>query len=133
MSGHLLSTLVGLPLLAGIAVMFIPRQNVATLRGFTVLAMWVNFAFSLKLLDADYHGSAYQFAENIPLISAYGIRYSVGVDGISLWLILLTTFITPLATYASWTHVDTKVKEYALSFLLLECFMLGAFVALDLF
>jgi NADH-quinone oxidoreductase subunit M len=133
MSAHLLSLLVGVPLLAGIAVMFIPRQNVATLRGFAVAAMWLDFVLSLQLLKGDYHGSAYQFAEQVPLIAAYGIRYSVGVDGISLWLILLTTLITPLATYASWTHVDTKIKEYALSFLLLESFMLGAFVALDLF
>jgi NADH-quinone oxidoreductase subunit M len=133
MSAHLLSLLVGVPLLAGIAMLFIPRQNVGTLRGLTVLAMWLDFALSLQLLKGDYHGSAYQFAEQVPLIAAYGIRYSVGVDGISLWLILLTTLITPLATYASWTHIDTKVKEYALSFLLLESFMLGAFVALDLF
>ncbi|MET0384652.1 MAG: NADH-quinone oxidoreductase subunit M, partial [Polyangiales bacterium] len=66
------------------------------------------------------------------LVPTYGITYSVGVDGMSLWLIVLTTFITPLATYASWTHIDTKVKEYAIALLMLESAMLGAFVALDL-
>jgi NADH-quinone oxidoreductase subunit M len=133
MSAHLLGAIVGLPLLAALAVMFIPRQNVATLRVFTVCAMLADLVLSLGLLRGDYQGASYQFAEQLPLVPAYGIRYSVGVDGISLWLILLTTLVTPIATYASWTHIDTKVKEYALSFLLLESFMLGAFVALDLF
>jgi NADH-quinone oxidoreductase subunit M len=133
MSAHLLTSLVGLPFFAGLCVMFIPRQNVATIRNFTVAAMLLELLLSFGLLEADYHSSAYQFAEQVPLIAAYGIRYSVGVDGISLFLILLTTLITPLATYASWTHIDTKVKEYALSLLLLQSFMLGAFVALDLF
>jgi NADH-quinone oxidoreductase subunit M len=133
MSAHLLSLVVGIPLLAGLGVLFIPRQNVSTLRAFTVAAMLLDLFVSLGLLEADYRSAAYQFAESVPLVEAYGIKYSLGVDGISLWLVLLTTLITPLATYASWTHVETKIKEYALSFLLLEAFMLGAFVALDLF
>jgi NADH-quinone oxidoreductase subunit M len=133
MSAHLISILLGLPLFAAIAVMFIPRQNAASIRGFTVAAMLLELLFSFGLLEGDYASAAYQFTEQVTLIDAYGIKYAVGVDGISLWLILLTTLVTPIATYASWTHIDTKVKEYALSFLLLECFMLGAFVALDLF
>jgi NADH-quinone oxidoreductase subunit M len=130
---YLLSALVGLPLLAGVACMFMPRQNVAVLRGFTVAVMLVTFVVSLVLLEGNYQSAAYQFLHSVPLIPAYGVSYTVGVDGISLWLILLTTLITPLATYASWTHIETKVKEYAISFLLLESFMIGAFVALDLF
>jgi NADH-quinone oxidoreductase subunit M len=133
MNQHLISIIVGLPLLAGIGCMFIPRQAVTALRSFTVLVMLANFGLSLLLLEGDYGSAAYQFTESVPLIPAYGINYSVGIDGISLWLVLLTTLVTPLATYASWTHIDTKVKEYATSFLLLESFMLGAFVALDLF
>jgi NADH-quinone oxidoreductase subunit M len=133
LSGYLISLLVGVPLLAGLVCMFIPRQNVQALRNFTVLAMVIVFGLSLWLLQGDYAGASYQFAQSLPLIEAYGIRYAVGIDGISLWLVLLTTLVTPLATYASWTHIDTKVKEYAVAFLLLESFMLGAFVALDLF
>jgi NADH-quinone oxidoreductase subunit M len=133
LSGYLISLLVGVPLLAGLVCMFIPRQSVQTLRNFTVFAMVVVFGLSLWLLQGDYAGASYQFAQSLPLIEAYGINYAVGIDGISLWLVLLTTLVTPLATYASWTHIDTKVKEYAVAFLLLESFMLGAFVALDLF
>ena len=133
MTQHLLSLICGLPLLAAIALLFAPRQMVGFIRTFTVLMMVVVFGLSLRLLGGDYSGYAMQFAERYPLVPAYGISYSVGVDGISLWLIILTTFITPLATYASWTHIETKVKEYAVCLLLLEAAMLGAFVALDLF
>ncbi len=133
MSQHLLSLLCGLPLLSAFVVLFAPRQMVGFIRGFTVLSMLGTFFLSLGLLDGHYATAAFQFPERHVLVPTYGITYSVGVDGISLWLVLLTTFMTPLATYASWTNVSTKVKEYAISFLLLESAMLGAFVALDLF
>ena len=133
MTAHLLSVLVFLPLVASLVVLFIPRQSVPVIRGFTVGVMLVDFVLSLGLLKGDFTGASYQFQEQLPLVETYGISYLVGVDGISLWLVLLTTLITPLATWASWTHIETKVKEYAISLLLLECFMLGTFVALDLF
>jgi len=133
MTTHLLSLLCGVPLVAAFAVLFLPRQMVSLIRGFTIFVMVAVFLLSLYLLKGDYTTAAMQFTERYVLVPKYGITYSVGVDGMSLWLLLLTTFITPLATYASWTHIDTKVKEYALSLLLLESAMLGAFVALDLF
>ena len=133
MSQHLLSLVVGVPLVAALMLLFTPRQMAGFIRGFTVISMLVTFGLSLRLLGGDYSGYSYQFAERHIMVPAYGITYSIGVDGISLWLILLTTFITPLATYASWTHIETKLKEYAISLLLLEFAMLGAFVALDLF
>ncbi|HEY8428806.1 MAG TPA: NADH-quinone oxidoreductase subunit M [Sandaracinaceae bacterium] len=82
---------------------------------------------------ADYSTGAYQFVESTPWIEAFGISYKVGIDGISLWLVLLTTLLTPLALDVSWNSVSTKVKEFAFSFLLLEVGMIGAFLALDLF
>ncbi|HEX7477822.1 MAG TPA: NADH-quinone oxidoreductase subunit M [Polyangiales bacterium] len=133
MSQHLISLLLALPLLAALVVLFAPRQMVGFIRGFTVLAMLIEFVASLGLLDGNYASAAFQFPERHALVPTYGITYSVGVDGISLWLVLLTTFITPLATYASWTHIGMKVKEYAICLLLLEGAMLGAFFALDLF
>jgi NADH-quinone oxidoreductase subunit M len=133
MSQHLVAGICGLPLAAAFVLLFTPRQMAGFIRSFTLLAMLATFGLSIKLLTGDYTSSAFQFADRQVLVATYGISYAVGVDGISLWLILLTTFITPLATYASWTHINTKVKEYAVSLLLLECFMLGAFVAIDLF
>jgi NADH-quinone oxidoreductase subunit M len=132
-SAHLISVLLAIPFFAGLAVLFFPRQNVQSIRSFTVAAMLLELLLSLGLLEGNYGTPAYQFPERASLVDAYGISYLVGVDGISLWLVLLTTLIMPVATYASWTHIETKVKEYALSLLLLECFMIGAFVALDLF
>ena len=75
----------------------------------------------------------YQFLEDSVWVESLGIHYKLGIDGISLWLVLLTTLLSPIALYASWTSIDTKIKEYAASFLLLEVGMLGAFFALDLF
>jgi NADH-quinone oxidoreductase subunit M len=132
-SAHLLSLLCGLPLAGALAVLFAPRQLAGMIRGFTVGLMLLVFGLSLTLLGGDFSTAAMQFNERHVLVPAYGITYSVGVDGLSLWLILLTTFIMPLTTYASWTHIDTKVKEYAIALLLLESAMLGAFVALDVF
>jgi NADH-quinone oxidoreductase subunit M len=133
MSQHLLSILLALPFVAALVVLFTPRQMVGFIRTFTLIAMLVELALSIGLLDADFSSAAMQFSERVVLVPAYGITYSLGVDGMSLWLVILTTFIVPLATYASWTHIDTKVKEYAMSLLALESAMLGAFFALDLF
>jgi len=95
--------------------------------------MLLEFVVSLHLLTGDYTSGTYQYVANYDLVPAYGIAYTVGLDGISLWLVMLTTFVTPLALYASWTSIDTKVKEFALCFLFLEVAMIGAFIALDLF
>ncbi|HVU80512.1 MAG TPA: NADH-quinone oxidoreductase subunit M, partial [Rhodanobacteraceae bacterium] len=130
---HLLSLICGLPIVAAFVVLFTPRQMAGFIRGFTVLMMVAVFLISLRLLGGDYTTAAMQFSERHVLVPQYGITYSVGVDGMSLWLVLLTTFIMPLATFASWTHIETKVKEYAICLLVLETAMLFAFVALDLF
>jgi NADH-quinone oxidoreductase subunit M len=133
MNAHLISLLCGVPLVSAFVVFFTPRQMSSFIRSFTVVAMLLVFALSLRLLGGNFSTAAFQFGERHVIVPSYGITYSVGVDGMSLWLIILTTFITPLATYASWTHIDTKLKEYAIALLLLEATMLGAFVALDLF
>ena len=130
---HLLSLICGLPIVAAFVVLFTPRQMAGFIRGFTVLMMVAVFLISLRLLGGDYTTAAMQFSERHVLVPQYGITYSLGVDGMSLWLVLLTTFIMPLATFASWTHIETKLKEYAICLLVLQTAMLYAFVALDLF
>jgi NADH-quinone oxidoreductase subunit M len=85
------------------------------------------------LILADYSDAGYHFIEHVTWVESFGISYKVGVDGLSLWLVILTTLLSPIALYASWGSVTTRIKEYAFSFLLLELGMLGAFVALDLF
>ena len=75
----------------------------------------------------------FQFVERHEWIPSFGIQYYVGVDGISLFLLVLTGFLTPLALLSSWESVHKKVKEFAAFVLLLEGAMLGVFVSLDLF
>ncbi|MFH0901338.1 MAG: NADH-quinone oxidoreductase subunit M, partial [Pseudomonadota bacterium] len=75
----------------------------------------------------------FQFVLNVPWIASLGISFKIGVDGISLLMVLLTTFLTPLVLLSAHTAIHKKVKEFLISFLLLETGMIGAFVALDLF
>src|SRR5262245_66555690 len=74
-----------------------------------------------------------QFEERANWIPASGISYHMGVDGISLLLVLLTTFLTPLCILSAWTQITTRVKEFLIAMLLLETAMVGVFCALDLF
>jgi NADH-quinone oxidoreductase subunit M len=129
----LLTWLVGVPFLGCFFVLFTPRQSVKLIRNASIGFMLVELLISFLLLNGDYSTAAYQFAVSYPLIESFGVSFNVGVDGISLWLVLLTTVVTPIALFASWTSIDTKVKEFALSFLFLETAMIGAFVSLDLF
>jgi NADH-quinone oxidoreductase subunit M len=136
MSQHLLSLLVLFPLFGAFVVLFVPRQAVGTIRAASVVFMVLELVLSFWLLSpehADYSGASYQFLEQYPWVESLGISYKVGVDGISLWLVLLTTLLTPLALYSSWLSVNTKIKEFAVAFLMLESAMIGTFVALDLF
>ncbi|MCS6797722.1 MAG: NADH-quinone oxidoreductase subunit M [Myxococcota bacterium] len=133
MSERLLTVLVALPLLGAAVVLFTPRQAVRAVRWLANGFMLATFALSLKLLDGDYATGQMQFVERAPWIEPFGIGWSVGVDGISLWLVLLTTLLSPVALYASWLGVRTKLKELAVAFLVLEAAMLGTFVALDAF
>jgi NADH-quinone oxidoreductase subunit M len=133
MSDYLLSIVVWLPLFASIVILFTPRQSVGVIRNLSVFVMLIELGISLVLLTADYTTAQFQFVERAVLVENLGITYSIGIDGISLWLVLLTTLLTPLSTYSSWTAINTKVKEYAFAFLMLETGMIGAFVALDVF
>ena len=130
---RLLTVLIVLPLVAAVGLLFVPRQNAALIRRGSVGLMIIELGASLLLLRGDYSGSDYQFAVSIPWIERFGISYNIGVDGISLWLVLLTTLMSPIALYASWGSIKTKLKEYAIAFLILESAMIGTFVALDLF
>jgi NADH-quinone oxidoreductase subunit M len=129
---HLLNLLVGAPLVGAAAVLFIPRQSLSILRGFTMLVFGASFVASLSLL-AEPMGAGWHHQFVTPWIDSLGIRYHVAVDGISLWLVVLTTFTTPLALYAAFGTIKARVKELCFAFLLLQGAMIGCFVALDMF
>ena len=133
MTSHSLSWLLAVPAISAIVVLLLPRSWEGTIRRFAIGAMLVELLLSLRLIFADYSDAGFLFVEQISWVESFGISYKVGVDGLSLWLVILTTLLSPIALYASWGSIKTRIKEYAFSFLLLELGMLGAFVALDLF
>jgi NADH-quinone oxidoreductase subunit M len=123
-----------LPLVGVIVALFIPRAREETIRRLALITSLATFGVSLLLLPSFNAGDpALQLVEQVPWIPQWNIFYAVGVDGLSLLLILLTTFLTPLAILSSWRAIQDRVKEFYIFMLLLEVGMVGVFVALDLF
>ena len=92
----------------------------------------VTFVVSLLLIRGIGGGSEFRFEENITWIGSIGARYHLGVDGVSLWLVLLTTLLMPIAILSSWTAVHKRQLSYYVFLLILESAMIGVFVSLDL-
>lgn len=132
---NLLSLTTFLPLAGVLLLLFIPKDSKGLLRNITVAVTMLTFLVSLPIMTGFQTNAEFQFQENMPWIAAgpFVMRYNIGIDGISLWLVILTTFIMPIAVISTWTAVEEKVKEYMICLLLLETGMLGAFISLDLF
>jgi NADH-quinone oxidoreductase subunit M len=121
------------PAVGAVLLLFYDRDHVRSIRAFALIITILTFVFSLHLVASfDSKSPDFQFAVKVPWIPSLGIDYSMGVDGISLFLILLTTLLTPLAVLASWSIHD-RLKEYFIFMLLLETGMIGVFCSLDLF
>jgi NADH-quinone oxidoreductase subunit M len=133
----LLSLTVALPLVGALLLLFIPNRDGradGTVRWLTLLVSLLVFAVTLVLWARFEPASPdFQFVERYAWIPNFGIDYYVGIDGISLMLLLLTGFLTPIALLSSWESVERKVKEFSIFILLLEAAMLGVFISLDLF
>lgn len=129
----LLSVLVFLPLIG--AILLAVLVNGKSEKSAKAFALWVSlvtfFTSILMLLRFDSLDSGYQFVEKFEWVTGKGIFYFLGVDGISLYLILLTTFLIPICILASWNSIKERVKEYMILFLLLETLVIGVFVSLD--
>jgi NADH-quinone oxidoreductase subunit M len=130
----LLSTLVWLPTLGAAALLLLDGRDTRRLRQVALTLTTATFAVSgLLWIGFDRARPGMQFVEQRAWIPGAGISYHLGVDGISLLLVLLTTLLTPLCILSAWTQVTTRVKEFLVAMCLLETGMLGVFVALDLF
>jgi NADH-quinone oxidoreductase subunit M len=129
----MVSAVIFLPLFAAILLLFMAKEEEELARRFVLGVSILTFILSLGLLfNFDGNKADFQFVERLPWIPDFGIEYYVGVDGISLFLVLLTTFLMPIVLLAAW-DVHKRVKEYLFFFLVLETGMIGALVALDLF
>ena len=133
MSAHLLSLITFLPLVGAVLLMAFPRGKAPGARGFALFVSGAAFVASLVLWQRfEPSSSALQFVERVPWIESIGAQYLLGVDGISLFLVVLTTFLTPLVIVSSYSAIEDKVREYLICILVLESAMLGALVAQDL-
>jgi len=130
----ILSAIVFGPLVGAVVLALLPRENKQLLRRVALLISLIVFGLSLLLVLGFKTGAdGFQFEERASWIPAFGINYHLGVDGISLILVLLTTTLTWISILASFSPIQDRVKEYMISFLVLEVGMLGVFLALDLF
>jgi len=134
MDQHLLSIVLLTPL-AGLAVLlFLPSGNKNLIRVWANLASLAGFFVSLPLVFRFQTGLAgFQFEEKADWIPSLGAHYHIGIDGISLLLVMLTTLMGFIATLCSWSAVQDRVKEYYAMFLLLQTGMIGVFLSLDFF
>src|SRR5438876_1826678 len=133
----ILTSLVALPIAGAILLLFVRGGEEESARFARAIALIVSvlvFAETLLLWTRFNPVLAdFQFVERHAWIPSFGIDYYVGVDGISLWLLVLTGFLTPISLLASWESVHKKTKAFCMFVLLLESAMMGVFISLDLF
>src|SRR5688572_27600795 len=132
---HILSIVAFWPLLGMFVIIFLPKENKAAIKTWANLVAVIGFIISLPLwfwFDFD-AGDQMQFVEKYTWIQTIGAEYHVGIDGITLLLILLTTLLGPLASLSSWDAIEIRLKEYYGFLLMLQTGMIGVFMSLDFF
>ncbi|MEW6128362.1 MAG: NADH-quinone oxidoreductase subunit M [Acidobacteriota bacterium] len=138
MESYLLTIITLLPLVGVVALLVVGRGEAAdekNLKWTALIFSLATFIISLAIPFQFKSAGGMQFEQNLQWITAFnlGIRYHLGVDGISIWLVILTTFIVPVALIASWNSVHSKLREFLICMLALETGMIGVFVAQDMF
>jgi NADH-quinone oxidoreductase subunit M len=127
----ILSIVTFTPLLGAVFIAMLPRDAVRNARWVAFWTTMMVFLVSLTIwLNFDKSNPGFQFVEDRAWLGP--IRYKMGVDGISMLFVILTTFLMPLCVLASWEAIEDRVKEYMIAFLVLETLMIGVFCALDL-
>ncbi len=133
MQPHLLTVITFLPLLGVPALLFLRSEDHTWIKRIALAVSLAEFVISLFLIRGFVTANpGYQFEEMHPWIGS-AIRYHMGVDGISLFLVILTTFLVPISILASWQGIHEKVKGFFIALLVIETAMIGVFVSLDLF
>src|SRR5690242_17535188 len=131
----ILSAVTFLPLVGVLLILFIRDDNESARRNIRAIALWTTIAtFIVSLLiwaGFDNSVPGFQMVEKVNWLDS-GISYHMGVDGISMLFVILTTFLMPLSILASWEAIEKRVKAYMIAFLILETLMIGVFCALDI-
>ena len=131
---HLLTILIFFPAIGALAVMLLRADDHVFIRRIALVVGVAEFFLSLLMLRGGSAGiGEYKLAEYSSWINTPPIHYHLGVDGLSLFLVLLTTFLTPISILASWKSIGHRVKEFFVMLLMLEVGVIGVFVSLDLF
>ena len=121
------------PLAGGLLLVLLPRRD-RDIRVFSLVVSLLTFVLSLHLPVYFHREQAgFQYEIDKPWISIPNIHYHMGIDGISMWLVVLTTFLTPLCVLISWKSIHERVKEFFIILLILETALIGVFTSLDLF
>src|SRR3972149_9844316 len=129
----LLSALIFFPLAGALILTLLPRKSSLFIKVIALVWSLLEFALSLPLFfNFDETTMGMQFVEQRPWFPEWGANYILGIDGISMLIVMLTTFLTVICILCSWEAIEKKIKEYYASFLLLETAMIGALCALDL-
>jgi NADH-quinone oxidoreductase subunit M len=129
---NVLSWLVFMPLAFAVAVMFLPEAQARAVKVFGLIGSLATFGVSLYALSLFQSGTYhFQLVESVPWVPDLGITYKLGMDGISVWLVVLTTFLMVICSWFSF-YIDKRVKSYFVYMLVLETAMLGVFLSLDL-
>jgi NADH-quinone oxidoreductase subunit M len=129
----ILSILIYFPLLGAVILLFVNRKHNLFIKVFALVFSLIEFAISLPLFfQFNDKAKVMQFVEKAPWFPEWGISYFLGIDGISLLLLLLATFLTVICVLCSWKAIEERVKEYYIIFLVLETAMIGTLCALDL-
>jgi NADH-quinone oxidoreductase subunit M len=131
----LLTAVIFLPVLAFLIILALPKENYNAIRMFALVSSIAIFLVSLGLISPVWSAAPGKFAleTNQMWISLPPISYHTGLDGISLWLVMLSTLLTPLCVLVSWRSIDKHIKQFYAFLLLLEFGLIGVFCALDLF
>ena len=131
---YLLTYLLAVPIIGSLLLLFINKEKEQLIKYVGLIVSLIAFVISLiTYFDFNYQVADFQFVNKFNWIKDLNISYHVGVDGLSLLLILLTTFLTPLTLISSWSSIKHKVKEFTFFMLFLELGMLGVFASLDMF
>ncbi len=129
----ILSLVLFFPLLAALLTFFIPSNSKEAIKTFSFYVTLMNFFISLYIFQLFENTDGFQFVVDVPWNQELGISYKIGIDGISIFLLMIITFFTPIAILSTWNTIKNREKTFYISIMFLEAFLIGSIISLDMF